>query len=658
MHFRRLSSLILPIAIILTTGVSSGMAHADTPQPPEPVDQHVLMVMDASGSMKEKTGGGQTRIAAAQKALHSVVAATPESTRLGLRIYGSQNFPEGSKQACTDSTLVVPLGTDNRAKLDTAINQYKPVGWTPMAYALEQAGKDVAKLEGHRTIVLVSDGEESCVPDPCPIAEKLAQQGIDLTLNTVGLNVSPKGRKQLQCIADKGHGEYYDATNAQQLTDALSQAARRAGQGFQIDAPTVQGGTSRSDATDVEPGSIKAVLKPDTDDCELGKRCDVQWYRIPRKYPTGTIMAGVIAQAGNKSQLDYLSAALYTSENDKCDAAADHSPVSSYLGARVFGIRVVSDPEESWCSDSPDEMYLKVEAASDTTKLPVGEQWPVRIHIAEEPPVTNADSLPAKTSTNPDWQKMPTQKATGAPVYGGPSFTTAKVLKPGNYPVQITEGETQIFAVDLDWGQRLQIQALGQDRRKDNGTQWVLDIFDPLGATMDTEWNNKTAFDDVTAPDSAGEVQLSSGTDELRYNDRPKNVGVRNKAILPGRYYFTVLTGQPEDATKLQEVIPWTFQVAVIGEAGTGAPQYDTSAPSATPTPSDTPSPTPSETPTTSATPQETSTAPSPATTPVASTEPKKGPNWPLIGGVAGTCVVLVGVGAFAALQLRKPRGR
>ena len=163
------------------------------------------LVLDSSGSMSEPAAGGQSKIAAAKGALRTVVDGLPDEAQVGLRVYGATVFSRNDPGACTDSQEVVPPGTDNRDELRSAIASYKPYGETPIAHALQEAGKDLGG-EGHRTIVLVSDGEATCPPSPCVVARQLAEDGIDLRIDVVGLDVSGKAREQLSCIADAGHG--------------------------------------------------------------------------------------------------------------------------------------------------------------------------------------------------------------------------------------------------------------------------------------------------------------------------------------------------------------------------------------------------------------------------------------------------------------------
>ena len=67
----------------------------------------------------------------------------------------------------------MPIGTGNRDALQDEIRRYQPSGETPISSSPHQAADDLGG-EGMRTILLVSDGEETCDADPCETATAIA----------------------------------------------------------------------------------------------------------------------------------------------------------------------------------------------------------------------------------------------------------------------------------------------------------------------------------------------------------------------------------------------------------------------------------------------------------------------------------------------------
>ena len=143
----------------------------------EPVPGKLLLMLDASGSMKAKDPSGLTKIEAAKKALTGVVGALPDTAQVGLRVYGATVDGKGkpTPAACADTQLIHPIAALDKPKLTSTIAAIKALGETPIAHSLTEALTDLG-TEGKRNIVLVSDGEESCVPTPAPSSRNSPQQ--------------------------------------------------------------------------------------------------------------------------------------------------------------------------------------------------------------------------------------------------------------------------------------------------------------------------------------------------------------------------------------------------------------------------------------------------------------------------------------------------
>jgi hypothetical protein len=210
----------------------AGTQQPDTDEAPDTdttENAALMLVMDASGSMNEADlDGGQTRLAAAKDALRGVVASIPGDTNVGLRVFGST--VSGDREAgCEDTELIQPVGPLDREAMLSAIDEFEAVGWTPIGYALQQAANDLPS-DGPRSIILVSDGEETCAPPPpCEVAADLAEQGIDLTIHTVGfaLKDNDQARQELSCIANAARGEFRDVDDAAELADTLREVTAR-----------------------------------------------------------------------------------------------------------------------------------------------------------------------------------------------------------------------------------------------------------------------------------------------------------------------------------------------------------------------------------------------------------------------------------------------
>ncbi|MEV4673593.1 MULTISPECIES: VWA domain-containing protein [Actinomadura] len=238
------------LAALTLFGAPPGTADdggAEGPAEPPKVE----LVLDVSGSMRARDIDGRSRMAAAQQALNEVVDALPGETQLGIRVLGSQyRFPGSPKSVgCRDTRQLFPVGPMNKVEAKTAIATLRPTGWTPIGLALRAAARDLGTGETTRRIVLITDGEDTCSPpDPCEVARKLAAQGTHLVVDTLGLTLDEKVRRQLTCIADATGGTYTAVQHQEELTGRLNQLVQRAGATYRQTPQQVAGGAQCANA--------------------------------------------------------------------------------------------------------------------------------------------------------------------------------------------------------------------------------------------------------------------------------------------------------------------------------------------------------------------------------------------------------------------------
>ena len=169
--------------------------------------------------------GGEPKMVVAKDILQDVSYWFPEDLDLALRAYGSTS-PSDSND-CADSALLVPFGDENREPIRRAIAGLRPLGQTPIAYALNQASRDFGMSQDDRAVVLVTDGIESCGGDPVQAARELREQGIIVHLIGFGLgNAADEDTLSLQAVANASGGRYVTAGSAEELKEALAQNGR------------------------------------------------------------------------------------------------------------------------------------------------------------------------------------------------------------------------------------------------------------------------------------------------------------------------------------------------------------------------------------------------------------------------------------------------
>jgi len=178
---------------------------------------HLLFIFDSSKSMNDLIDGKETKLEAAKKALSDFVAILPADLSVGLEVYGHMETQE-----CDDIEMIVPVGKLDVDEMQQKINSLQAFGQTPVAAALEKAAAAMTSLKGEKTIVLISDGVDTCDGDPVRAAERIREEmGIDVNIQVAGLGVDESAKEQLKETASAGGGNYYTADNAQQLERSL-----------------------------------------------------------------------------------------------------------------------------------------------------------------------------------------------------------------------------------------------------------------------------------------------------------------------------------------------------------------------------------------------------------------------------------------------------
>jgi hypothetical protein len=230
------------------------------PRPAHPA-KNLEIILDLSGSMKLPLGKS-TRIATARRVLRDVVAKIPDDFNVGLRLYGHR-YGSRQKETCTDSELVVPIQKLDRTRLLSVIDSTQPRGETPLVYSVLQTAADL-KAAGGGSVILITDGEESCRGDAAAAARELKASGVDINLQILGFTLTGKQvQQELSQFAQATGGRYYSAQDGETLGRALLMAAvdKMPVTVFDAAGRQVASGETDSASIDLAPGDYKVVIR-------------------------------------------------------------------------------------------------------------------------------------------------------------------------------------------------------------------------------------------------------------------------------------------------------------------------------------------------------------------------------------------------------------
>ena len=195
---------------------------------------------------------------------------------------------------------------------------------------------------------------------------------------------------------------------------------------------------------------------------------------------------------------------------------------------------------------------------------------PVAIKIVEEAPLQDlSEDLPPVSEAEPALKLPAPGSATG--VTGTASFDDAPLLEDGTHGDTVTEGETRLYRVVLDWGQTLAVRldapamdaALQEETGGAFGPDVQVTLFDPLRRLL------------ATHPDGDASGSLD-GEEPLRLSDAGGPVRFLSRfggsaMYLPGDYWVAVSV-EPADG-RHAAAFDYELTVETQGDAA-GAPTY------------------------------------------------------------------------------------
>jgi hypothetical protein len=216
----------------------------------------VEIILDASGSMLQRIGDTR-RIEIAKSTLNELVAESiPAGTGFVLRVFGHRE-PDSCR---TD--LEIPLGPLNVTAATATISGIDAMNLarTPIGASIAATRSDLADVPGQRVLVVLTDGEETCEGNAAIEIESLRSMGWDIRVNIVGFAIDDDELVQtFESWAAAGSGEYFNATNADDLGEALTRAVATRFRVVDSAGATVAAGLTGDDAIVLPSGMYRVI---------------------------------------------------------------------------------------------------------------------------------------------------------------------------------------------------------------------------------------------------------------------------------------------------------------------------------------------------------------------------------------------------------------
>lgn len=521
-------------------------------------DSKAMLILDASSSMVEADAEG-TRMESAKKAANELVESLPETANMGLTVYGANesDAPDNRERGCKDIDTLVPVGRVDKAKFTSAINGLEPKGYTPMGNSLRKAAEELGD-EGERSIILVSDGIDSCAPPPvCEVAKELAEDGVDLAIHTVGFQVDDAARKELQCIAEAGNGQFLEAKDASSLATSLKFLAQRDIGKYKVEGTPFEFADSPEDAKWLGQGQYQTKVTPDSN-----AKTD-RYFRVsvPEGHKALITMTPIWQPDGHVEDAQVeLESSAQTNENDpNCGKARTKLSPSSIAGNALFAM------EPYWVSLTREEQTDDCDMSNwlIATQIYKGgaelvDDVNVEVNVFYEP-------IPEKEQAK-EWSDKVISSGkydgevpfgTAEEISGGTGFNDAVEISEGTYSDKIVPGEYRFYKIPVTWGQRPVLNMKVKESVTNDADSVKIKIFDPTRLQIGTRDFSFYEKEEESGPVSPAQHTMYGG-------DNPHQ----------GYYFLHVGMGakSKDEATGVEQ--PYEFAVMLDGEPVDGGPDW------------------------------------------------------------------------------------
>ena len=543
----------------VTETSSSSTTSTKTPTASEgSEDSKAMLILDASSSMVEADAEG-TRMESAKKAASELVESLPETANMGLMAYGANesDAPDNRERGCKDVETLAKVGKIDKAKFTSAIDGLEPKGYTPMGNSLRKAAEELGD-EGERSIILVSDGIDSCAPPPvCEVAKELAEDGVDLAIHTVGFQVDDAARKELQCIAEAGNGQFLEAKDASSLATSLKFLAQRDIGKYKVEGTPFEFADSPDSAKWLGEGQYQTKVTPDSN-----AKTD-RYFRVsvPEGYNALIAMTPIWQPDGHFEDAEVvLESSAQTNENDpNCGRAKTKLSPASIAGSAIFAmepywISLAREDQLDNCDMS--DWLITTQIFKRGAELVDDVNVEVNVFYSPIPDAEQAKEWSGRSISSGKYDgEVPL--GTSQEITGGTSFNDAVEISEGTYADKIVPGEYRFYKIPVTWGQRPVMKMKVSESVTNDADSMKIKIFDPTRietATRDFSFYDK---EEESGPVSPAQFTMYGG-------DNPHQ----------GYYFLHVGMGAKSEGEATGVEQPYEFAVMLDGEPVDGGPDW------------------------------------------------------------------------------------
>lgn len=151
----------------------------------------------------------------------------------------------------------------------------KALGPRPIAYSLRQLPRDLARANGWKAVILITDGKDDCRGSPAAAISELQARRFKMRLNIVGFAGPDAGfKREMERAAELTGGRFFEVEDGKSLRQAMEESLAVPYDVLDASATRVARGTIGRGEIQLPEGVYTVVIRP------LGQPVTVRNLRI------------------------------------------------------------------------------------------------------------------------------------------------------------------------------------------------------------------------------------------------------------------------------------------------------------------------------------------------------------------------------------------
>lgn len=234
---KRKKLFCLVVVLFLSVFLDPAFGNAQTESEEQPVDSNastqnadqvdssVFLLLDGSGSMQEVLQE-KKKIDLLKSSLNDSLTTAGENVAISVWGFGNTVTSQQRQESCEDVSELFPVAENSEAKVTDVINQFAPLGNSPISFSLSSMLPDIKAVAAVRpvSLVMILDGADNCGGSPeDQLAELEAIENVSISIVAVG---AAQDADAIRSYANAAGADLFTIVQDDVFSTTISQALR------------------------------------------------------------------------------------------------------------------------------------------------------------------------------------------------------------------------------------------------------------------------------------------------------------------------------------------------------------------------------------------------------------------------------------------------